>query len=81
MPKYQVKDKPEQNYFKDEVHRVDNVIPLGKPCLSDKCRKKADQLGFCPTHYEWFKAGLLKKDGSKPKDFDKKYFHYMKKSA
>ncbi len=66
-------------YFKDDVDRIDPAIPFVKSCLSNKCRKRAEKLGFCKTHYMWFKEGLLKKDGTKPKDFDKKYFQYMKR--
>ena len=58
-----------------------NIIQLPKNCMSDNCQKKPDRLGFCETHFEWFKEGLLKKDGTKPKDFDKKYMQYMRRVA
>lgn len=48
-------------------------------CSAEGCKKKSERLEFCNEHFLWFKAGLLKKDGSYPKDFDKKYVQYFKR--
>ncbi len=45
-------------------------------CLSGGCKSQVDRFGFCKEHYEQFKFGLLKKDGSPVPDFEKKVEHY-----
>jgi hypothetical protein len=35
-------------------------------------------MNFCKEHYDWFKFGLITKEGKRPTDFDKKYTAYMK---
>jgi hypothetical protein len=57
-----------------------NVVVLSK-CSAEGCGKKTDRLTFCTEHYDWFKWGLLTKEGQRPSDFDKKYQSYMKKRA
>lgn len=59
-----------------------NVIALGSnKCTSEGCKKKPEKAGFCSEHFDWFKAGLITKEGVKAMDFDKKYYHYYKKVA
>lgn len=54
-----------------------NVVALGPTkCIAEDCKAKPQKAGFCPEHFEWFKAGLITKDGAKAADFDKKYYHY-----
>ncbi len=57
------------------------VIDMPQGCQAEGCKKKVEKVGFCNEHFLWFKAGLIKKDGTYPKDFDKKYIQYMRKSA
>lgn len=57
-----------------------NVIPLSK-CRAEGCTKKGDRAEFCPEHYEWFKFGLITKEGKRPTDFDKKYQAFKKHKA
>ncbi len=57
-----------------------NVVVLTK-CSAEGCSKKTDLLNFCNEHYDWFKYGLLTKEGHHPSDFDKKYQAYMKRKA
>jgi hypothetical protein len=54
---------------------------LPNTCLSEACKQKSNRLNFCNEHYDWFKQGLITKEGQRPKDFDKKYINYMKKKA
>lgn len=59
----------------------DNVVVLDK-CKAPDCKSKSAQMGFCKEHFDWFKFGLLTKEGKKPIDFDKKMIAYQKhKSA
>lgn len=55
-----------------------NVAQLPTSCVADGCKKKSEKLGFCAEHYDWFKWGLLTREGKKPVDFDKKYQAFMK---
>lgn len=57
------------------------VVEIVQSCQAESCKKKVEKIGFCNEHFLWFKAGLIKKDGTYPKDFDKKYIQYMRKAA
>ena len=55
-----------------------NVIPLASArCASEGCKAKPTRAGFCEEHFEWFKAGLITKEGHRALDFAKKYQHFM----
>lgn len=63
-----------------------NVVSMPSKCSADGCAKKSERsvgetTSFCQEHYDWFKFGLLTKEGKKPVDFDKKYQAYRRKSA
>lgn len=60
-----------------------NVVPMATNCCVEKCGKKIHKMNFCAEHFDWFKEGLVTKQGQRPSDFDKKYQAYMtkKKSA
>lgn len=54
-----------------------NVIQLGPTkCTADDCKKKPEKAGFCAEHFDWFKAGLITKEGARAADFDKKHYQY-----
>ena len=57
------------------------VVPLLLPgaCMAEDCKGKSQKAGFCFEHFDWFKEGLITKEGRKPSDFDKKYFDYHRK--
>lgn len=57
-----------------------NVIPLTR-CSAEGCSKKTDHANFCNEHYDWFKFGLITRDGKRPSDFDKKFQAYKKNRA
>jgi len=63
--------------------KPDNVSQLPTRCVAEGCSKKSSRLSFCPEHFQWFKEGLINKEGSRPSDFDKKYqaFQSRHKSA
>lgn len=57
-----------------------NLAHLPSRCPVDGCNKKAERSEFCMTHFEWFKEGLVNREGLKPKDFDKKYQAFMRRN-
>jgi hypothetical protein len=53
-------------------------------CLEGHCKKPTVRMSFCPEHFEDFKFGLLRKDGSRASDYDRKIEHFsafQKRSA
>jgi len=59
-----------------------NVVPMAaSKCTAEGCKAKPTKAGFCNEHFDWFKAGLITKEGLKASDFDKKYYHYTKKAG
>lgn len=56
-----------------------NVIDLSSArCKAEGCNKKHTRAEFCAEHFEWFKAGLINKDGQQVPDFDKKMQAYKR---
>ena len=55
-----------------------NVVAMTSQCGCEGCKKKSDLMNFCQEHYDWFKFGLITKEGKKPVDFDKKFTAYTK---
>lgn len=45
-------------------------------CKSEGCKHPEARFTFCGDHYEWFKFGLITKEGKKVSDFDKKLAHF-----
>ena len=57
-----------------------NVVSLGPTkCCAEDCKKKPERASFCAEHFDWFKAGLITKEGVKAMDFEKKYYQYASK--
>ncbi len=56
-----------------------NVVSLPTRCPVEGCGKKPSRMHFCSEHFEWFKMGLVNRQGERPKDFDKKYQAYLRK--
>lgn len=64
---------------KIEKQVPNNVIQLGPTkCMAEDCKQKPAKAGFCTEHFDWFKAGLITKEGMKAADFEKKHYHYMR---
>ncbi len=55
-----------------------NVVSLPNRCSVKECKKSPTLVNFCAEHYEWFKFGMITKNGDKPVDFDKKQQAFMK---
>ena len=45
-------------------------------CKCEGCKNTQSRFTFCDNHYEWFKFGLITKEGKKVGDFEKKWSHY-----
>ncbi len=45
-------------------------------CTAKGCRVDIHRFNFCGEHFEQFKFGLIKKDGTQVSDFEKKLGHY-----
>jgi hypothetical protein len=41
-------------------------------CRSAACKSKVTKFGFCQDHFEMYMAGVIRGDGTKPVDFEKK---------
>lgn len=46
-------------------------------CKAEGCKAKSSKANFCQEHFEWFKAGLITKEGAKAQDFEKKYYQWV----
>ncbi len=57
------------------------VIQLNGGCLADGCKQKSIKASFCAEHFDWFKEGLITKEGRKPTDFDKKFYAYQNRKT
>lgn len=41
-------------------------------CRFQACKSKVTKFGFCQEHFEMYMAGVVRGDGAKPVDFEKK---------
>jgi len=57
------------------------AVRVAARCKMAECKEKDRLMGFCEEHFIWFKYGLVNRQGEKPKDFDKKYQIYLRKTA
>jgi len=46
-------------------------------CCFQGCKGDDSKFGFCAEHYKYFKFGLVKKNGQKVSDFEKKFEHFQ----
>ena len=53
------------------------VQSAAETCKCEGCKKTQARFAFCEAHYDWFKFGLITKEGRKVMDFDKKFDHYQ----
>ncbi len=74
--------KPVQHTPSPEKQIPGNVVQLSAhKCTAEHCKAKPDRAGFCGEHYGWFKEGLLTLEGYNAKDFDKKYYAFLRRQA
>lgn len=78
--KAQVK-KPQENAQPKQQGGGKVVSIAADSCVTEGCKLKSARAGFCDEHYSWFKAGLVTKDGRRPIDFEKKFFHFQNRRA
>lgn len=71
--------KPEPKHEKQVPNKVVQ-LPTGR-CIADGCSERALRADFCKEHYQWFKEGLINREGHKPRDFEKKYHAYLRRKA
>lgn len=71
---------PNKSVAKNQGGGGGNVVSISQ-CLAEWCSAKPQKANFCMEHFDWFKEGLITKEGKKPSDFDKKHFHYQKRLA
>lgn len=45
-------------------------------CKAEGCKSKMARMTFCEPHFEWFKFGLITREGKKVGDFEKKMGHF-----
>jgi hypothetical protein len=58
-----------------------NVMALPGMCMAEDCKARSAKASFCMEHFDWFKEGLITKEGRRPTDFEKKYFDYTRRLA
>ncbi len=59
----------------------DNVAQMSDRCKAEGCKSGSHQMSFCSQHFDWFKFGLVNKQGKKVPDFDKKWDAFQKRQA
>lgn len=59
----------------------DNVIQMVAKCKAEGCSKKSEKADFCIEHFEWFKEGLVTKEGKHPIDFDRKLYYFNRRKS
>lgn len=52
-------------------------LSLGE-CLETNCKQKSKRFNFCLEHFDQFKFGAIKKDGTHPTDYERKIDHYSR---
>lgn len=57
---------------------LSNVVAFTNRCAVKDCKKSPTLVNFCNEHYDWFKFGMITKNGDKPVDFDKKHQAFLK---
>lgn len=71
------KKSPEKKTF-ETVNQGAKVIKLDfEHCRAESCKAKISRAEFCEEHFDWFKAGLIKRTGERVPDFQKKFLSYQ----
>jgi hypothetical protein len=53
-------------------------VDVAAKCACQGCKTDVAKFSFCTTHYEYFKFGLIKKDGTPVSDYDRKFEHFSR---
>jgi hypothetical protein len=46
-------------------------------CRFSNCKHSIQKFGFCQEHFEMYMAGVVRGDGTKPVDFEKKMEQFL----
>ncbi len=72
------KEQPGSPSPKPQKQQGATVIDMASMrCKADGCNKKSTRADFCEEHFEWFKMGLITREGKRAADFEKKFQQYM----
>lgn len=47
-------------------------------CIETHCKARSERLNFCNEHFNQFKFGVIRKNGSYPSDHEKKSGEYQR---
>jgi hypothetical protein len=56
--------------------KPEGTATVAEHCKCEGCKLPQSRLSFCEPHYDWFKFGLITREGKKVGDFEKKMGHY-----
>ncbi|MEZ4816218.1 MAG: hypothetical protein R3A80_13615 [Bdellovibrionota bacterium] len=68
--------KKVENKKNDNNHEHGGVV-APTHCRFEACKSKTKKFGFCQEHFEMYMAGVIRGDGAKPVDFEKKLELYL----
>ncbi len=56
--------------------KKEKAAPVEGMCGCTGCKGKESRFGFCESHFDEYKFGLITKRGERVSDYDKKIDHY-----
>lgn len=76
-------DKKEQSPKKESANQASAAAVGSDKCRFTGCKHSVNKFGFCRDHFEMYMGGVIRGDGAKPVDFEKKLelFLAARKSA
>lgn len=63
---------------KKPANQPGQVAPEQHQCKAESCKAKPSKFGFCKDHYELYMAGVIRGDGTKPVDYERKLAQFNK---
>lgn len=69
--------KPNPNAPEKQAHAAASTGP--DHCRFQACKHKINKFGFCQEHFDMYMSGVIRGDGAKPVDFEKKLEQYLAK--
>lgn len=65
-------DKKVQSPKKESQNHAAAPAVGSDKCRFGSCKHSVNKFGFCQEHFEMYMAGVIRGDGAKPVDFEKK---------
>lgn len=65
-------NKKEENKKSNNNNQEHGAHAGPQHCRFQNCKHSIKKFGFCQEHFEMYMAGVVRGDGSKPVDFEKK---------